>query len=407
MKLDGHPALVVIDMQNGFCKPGGFMSKLGLDHTPSAAVIDPVARLVGIARGAGLPIFFTRYWLKPDYSDAGLLLELLPAVKDHGGMVRETWDGDLVEELEPQPGDEVLDKTRHSAFYETDFDDRLTRLGIDTLVICGVTTNVCVEATARDGFTHDYRIVIVSDASAAVTPEMHTGTLTTIEYCMGEVATSRCKPRSPAVTDQRPPSRDERRSHRPCRAALDGGIIDIVCNPHTPAEVEARLTGVDHFFMDKVRMSAEVRAGVAMPDYVAKMDRAGIERSLLIAVRAGDPRMKYSFGIATSGWRSIASGIPGGSTAWPGSTRHGSCADCASSSGASPSTGSSAPTCTRTGSSSRPTTGSTTRSTPSAASWTYRSRCRSAIAWTISATVFSPALGARTRSTAWPSTSPS
>ena len=84
----------------------------------------------------------------------------------------------------------------------------------------------------------------------------------------------------------------------PAEPALDGGIIDIVCNPHTPAEVEARLTGVDQFFMDKVRMSAEVRAGVAMPDYVAKMDRAGIERSLLIAVRAGDPRMKYSFGIA-------------------------------------------------------------------------------------------------------------
>lgn len=189
MKLDGHPALVVVDMQNGFCKPDGFMDKLGLDYTPSAAVIEPVARLIGIVRRAGLPIFFTRYWLKPDYSDAGRLLEVLPAVKDHGGMVRETWDGALIEELRPQPGDETLDKTRHSAFYETDFNDRLTRLGIDTLVICGVTTNVCVEATARDGFARDYRIAIVSDASAAVTPEMHTGTLTTIEYCMGEVAT--------------------------------------------------------------------------------------------------------------------------------------------------------------------------------------------------------------------------
>lgn len=189
MKLDGHPALVVIDMQNGFCKPDGFMDKIGLDYRPSAAVIEPVARLVGIVRTAGLPVFFTRYWLKPDYSDAGLLLELLPAARDNGGMVRETWDGDLVQELTPQPGDEVLDKTRHSAFYETDFDDRLKRLGIDTLVICGVTTNVCVEATARDGFARDYQIVLVSDASAAVTPEMHTGTLTTIEYCMGEVAT--------------------------------------------------------------------------------------------------------------------------------------------------------------------------------------------------------------------------
>lgn len=189
MKLDGHPALVVIDMQNGFCKQDGFMAKLGLDHTASEAVIEPVVRLVGVARRAGLPVFFTRYWLNADYSDAGLLQELLPAAKEHGGMVRETWDGDLVDELQPQPGDEVLDKTRHSAFYETDFDERLTRRGIDMLIICGVTTNVCVEATARDGFARDYRIVLVSDASAAVTPEMHAGTLTTIEYCMGEVST--------------------------------------------------------------------------------------------------------------------------------------------------------------------------------------------------------------------------
>ena len=189
MNLDGRPALVVIDMQNGFCKPNGFMDKLGLDYTASAAVIQPVARLVRIARDAGLPIVFTRYWLKPDYSDAGLLTELLPTAKEHGGMVRETWDGDLVEELVPELADQVLDKTRHSAFYETDFDERLKRLGIDTLVICGVTTNVCVEATARDGFARDYRVVLVSDASAAVTPEMHTGTLTTIEYCMGHIAT--------------------------------------------------------------------------------------------------------------------------------------------------------------------------------------------------------------------------
>lgn len=189
MNLNGHPALVVVDMQNGFCKAGGFMDKVGLDYRPSQAVIGPVSRLLSTFREAGLPVIFTRYWLNADYSDAGLLSELLPAAKEHGGMVRETWDGDLVDELAPQPGDEVLDKTRHSAFYETDFDARLKRLGIDTLVICGVTTNVCVEATARDGFARDYRIVLVSDASAAVTPEMHTGTLRTIEYCMGDVAT--------------------------------------------------------------------------------------------------------------------------------------------------------------------------------------------------------------------------
>ena len=78
---------------------------------------------------------------------------------------------------------------------------------------------------------------------------------------------------------------------------MGNGAIDIVCNPNTPLEVENGQVGVDEHFMNKVRMSDEVRRGVALDEYVAKMDRAGIECSLLIAVRAGDMRMKYSFAI--------------------------------------------------------------------------------------------------------------
>jgi predicted TIM-barrel fold metal-dependent hydrolase len=73
--------------------------------------------------------------------------------------------------------------------------------------------------------------------------------------------------------------------------------IDIVCNPFTPLEVEEKQVGVDDHFYEKVRVPPEMRTGVSMEDYVAKMDRAGIGRSLLIAVRAGDMRMKYSFAI--------------------------------------------------------------------------------------------------------------
>jgi uncharacterized protein len=75
------------------------------------------------------------------------------------------------------------------------------------------------------------------------------------------------------------------------------GAIDIVCNPFTPLEVDEKQVGVDEHFYEKVRVPPEMRTGVSMEDYVAKMDRAGIERSLLIAVRAGDMRMKYSFAI--------------------------------------------------------------------------------------------------------------
>lgn len=72
------------------------------------------------------------------------------------------------------------------------------------------------------------------------------------------------------------------------------GIIDIVCNVHTPETIKANQFGADEYFMKKVRMSEQVRAGVPMEQYVEKMDRAGIERSLLIAMRGGDMRVKHS-----------------------------------------------------------------------------------------------------------------
>lgn len=78
-------------------------------------------------------------------------------------------------------------------------------------------------------------------------------------------------------------------------SAVARGAIDIVVLPHTPREVADDQIGVDETFMDKVRMSPELRAGISMDDYVAKMDRAGIDLSLLVAPRCGDMRMKYSY----------------------------------------------------------------------------------------------------------------
>ena len=99
----GHrPALIVIDMQNGFCCADGFMNKIGLDYTTSEAAVEPISRLVVAARSAAIPIFFTRYTLNEDYSDAGLILELFPAIKDARGMIRDTWDANIVDELKPQ-----------------------------------------------------------------------------------------------------------------------------------------------------------------------------------------------------------------------------------------------------------------------------------------------------------------
>ena len=187
MNLGERPALIVIDMQNGFCSPKGFMAQIGLAYEPSAEVIGPISRLLASARKAELPIYFTRYSLNEDYSDGGLLMEVFPQIDGTGGLVRETWDADVVEELEPAEGEVVLDKTRYSAFYGTDLEERLRAQGVDSLIVCGVTTNICVESTVRDAFFRDIRPIVPEDGTAAVTPELHEGALEDFRYGFGQV----------------------------------------------------------------------------------------------------------------------------------------------------------------------------------------------------------------------------
>jgi nicotinamidase-related amidase len=79
----------------------------------------------------------------------------------------------VIPELEPEPGDLVLPKRRFSAFYKTDLDQTLRTWGVDTVAVCGITTPFCVLATALDGVAHDFRAVIVEDATAAYKPEVH------------------------------------------------------------------------------------------------------------------------------------------------------------------------------------------------------------------------------------------
>jgi ureidoacrylate peracid hydrolase len=189
MELGKNPALIVVDMQNGFCTADGFMNKIGFGYEASASVVEPIGRLLRAARAAGIPIFLTRYSLNEDYSDAGLLLEVLPGIKGTGGLVRDTWDAAIVDELAPRPGDVVIDKTRYSAFYDTDLEEQLKALRVDTLIVCGVTTNTCVESTVRDAFFRDIRVVVPSDGTATVTPELHEGALRNFELVFGQVVT--------------------------------------------------------------------------------------------------------------------------------------------------------------------------------------------------------------------------
>lgn len=187
--LGARPAVVVIDMQNAFCEEQGFVGQLGLDYLACRRPIEPISRLLEAARGAGIPVFHAMHTLNPDYSDAGVMLELFPRIREVGGLARGSWDAEIIKELQPGPGEPVIDKPRQSVFWGTDFAEQLSGLGVDTLIVTGVTTNVCVGSTVRDAFSRDLRTVVASDGTAATTPEMHAGALRDFIYAYGQVAT--------------------------------------------------------------------------------------------------------------------------------------------------------------------------------------------------------------------------
>ena len=102
-------------------------------------------------------------------------------------MGRGTRDNALVDALQPAENEVVIDKTRYSTFVGTDFAERLAVLGVDTLIVCGVTTEICVESTVRDAFARDIRIFVPSDATAAADTQRHEDALRVIAYGFGTV----------------------------------------------------------------------------------------------------------------------------------------------------------------------------------------------------------------------------
>lgn len=183
-------ALLVIDMQNGFLEDGGSMAAVGMPTAELRPALAGCKTLVEAARAAGVPVIYTRYVYMPDYSDAGLLpTELMPAMKEVGSLTAGSWDAEIVDDLKPRTGDIIIDKSRPSSFYGTRLEPVLTNLGIRSLVIAGVTTNICVETTARDAGQRDYRVHVIRDATAEFDPARHEHALTTIGFVFGWVDT--------------------------------------------------------------------------------------------------------------------------------------------------------------------------------------------------------------------------
>lgn len=172
-------ALVIIDMQNDFCSPGGFGEKLGNDITLTRSIIPVINQLLHSAREAGIMVVHTREGHLPDLSDCPpAKLERSKkqgaGIGDLGPMGRILVRGEpghaIVPELAPIAGELIIDKPGKGAFYKTNLEQLLVENSIESLILCGVTTHVCVHTTLREANDRGYRCLVLEDATAAFDP---------------------------------------------------------------------------------------------------------------------------------------------------------------------------------------------------------------------------------------------
>jgi nicotinamidase-related amidase len=174
-------ALVIIDMQRDFLEPGGFGESLGNDISLLRSAVAPCGVVLEAARAAEMLVIHTREGHLPDLSDAppAKISRGQPSkrIGDVGPMGRILIRGepgqDIIPELYPLPNEFVIDKPGKGAFYATEFGDILKKYAIETLLVCGVTTEVCVHTTVREGNDRGYRCVVLGDCCASYFPEFH------------------------------------------------------------------------------------------------------------------------------------------------------------------------------------------------------------------------------------------
>ena len=181
-------AIVVIDMQRDFLEPGGFGETLGNDVSLLKRAIEPIRRLLARAREQGVFIVHTREGHRPDLSDAPRAKvergapELRIGAQGPMGriLVRGEPGHDIIPELYPKPGEPVVDKPGKGAFYATELQGILDKREIENLIVCGVTTEVCVHTTVREGNDRGYRCIVPADCCASYFPEFHAAGLAMI-----------------------------------------------------------------------------------------------------------------------------------------------------------------------------------------------------------------------------------
>jgi Amidases related to nicotinamidase len=206
LRLDlAKTAMLVIDMQNDFCHPDGWLAHIGVDVNPARTPIAPLQRLLPVLRNAQVPIIWVNWGNRPDllnisaglrhvYNSTGDGVGLGDPLPANGApvLIKDSWAAAVVDELEQKPEDIRVDKYRMSGFWDTPLDSILKNLGKTTLLFGGVNADQCVIATLQDASFLGYDCILVTDCSATTSPDYcWQATLYNVKQCFG-FATDSC-----------------------------------------------------------------------------------------------------------------------------------------------------------------------------------------------------------------------
>jgi nicotinamidase-related amidase len=190
-------ALIIVDMQNDFLHPDGEFSRRAkaypdrnIDMEFLASTIPSIMRLAAAFRKASRPVIYIVHILKPDYSDAAFPYWKRPPLVGKQFTFEGTWGAQIVDELTPLEGEHMVIKKGYGGFSNTPLDTILGNLGVNTCVVSGILTGVCVSSTIRGGVEYNYRMIIVSDATADMQKEAHKTEIKTLARVFADVKTT-------------------------------------------------------------------------------------------------------------------------------------------------------------------------------------------------------------------------
>jgi nicotinamidase-related amidase len=216
-------AMIVIDMQNDFCTPGGYLDSLGVDTTPLTTIFKAIETTTSLLRAAAVPIIWLTWGVREDRANLspGTLLSFNPTGKGYGlgdrmtsppsgrrrteskVLTKSSWGAAIVEELKPQSTDIFVDKHRISGFLDTPLESIFRNLNIRTLMFSGVNADECVLATLMDANFHGFDTILVEDGTATTSPQFCLdATLYNVRFCFGFTTTAEAIARGVSTADK-------------------------------------------------------------------------------------------------------------------------------------------------------------------------------------------------------------